>query len=69
MGKYINFTLIKEREEKNTKEFEQSMILLELANKEAKIQKLEQENTMMFQDSSMILLELAIIKGGMQNVV
>lgn len=57
MGKYINFTLIKEKENKEMKGLEQSMVLFELANKEAKIQRLEQEN-------SIILLELATIKGG-----
>ena len=57
MGKYVNRELIKEKEKEKIKTAEQSKTILELAEKETRIKKLEDEN-------AKILMELATLKGG-----
>ena len=57
-GIYINNKIITERIEKEKQTSEQANTLLELAQKESRIKKLEEEN-------SKILMELATLKGGM----
>lgn len=57
-GIYINNKIVTERIEKEKQTAEQANTLLELAQKEARIKKLEEEN-------ATIMLELATLKGGM----
>ena len=57
MGKYVNHELIEEKEKEKIKIAEQSKTILELAEKETRIKKLEDEN-------AKILMELATLKGG-----
>lgn len=57
-GIYINNKIITEKKEKEKQTAEQANTLLELAQKEAIIKKLEEEN-------ARIMLELATLKGGM----
>lgn len=57
MGVYINNKIITQIQETKQKELEQAMTLFEIASEKAKVQRLEQEN-------SLILLELAMLKGG-----
>lgn len=57
MGKYVNHELIEEKEKEKIKTAEQSKTILELAEKETRIKKLEDEN-------AKILMELATLKGG-----
>jgi len=55
---YINNKIVTEKIEKEKQTAEQANTLLELAQKEARIKKLEEEN-------ATIMLELATLKGGM----
>ena len=57
-GIYINNKIVTERIEKEKQTSEQANTLLELAQKEARIKKLEEEN-------ANILMEVALLKGGM----
>lgn len=57
-GIYINNKIVTEKIEKEKQTAEQANTLLELAEKEARIKKLENEN-------AKILIELATLKGGM----
>ena len=57
-GIYINNKIVTERIEKEKQTAEQANTLLELAQKEARIKKLEEEN-------AKILMEVAMLKGGM----
>lgn len=57
-GIYINNKIVTEKIEKEKQTAEQANTLLELAQKEARIKKLEEEN-------ATIMLELATLKGGM----
>ena len=56
-GIYINNKIITEKKEKEKQTVEQANTLLELAQKEARIKKLEEEN-------AKILMEVAMLKGG-----
>lgn len=58
MGIYINNRIITEKKEKEKQTVEQAKTILELAEKEARIKKLEEEN-------ARILMEVATLKGGM----
>ena len=57
-GIYINNKIVIEKIEKEKQTAEQANTLLELAQKEARIKKLEEEN-------ANILMEVALLKGGM----
>lgn len=57
-GIYINNKIVTEKIEKEKQTAEQANTLLELAQKEARIKKLEEEN-------ANILIEVALLKGGM----
>ena len=57
-GIYINNKIVTEKIEKEKQTAEQANALLELAQKEARIKKLEEEN-------AKILMEVAMLKGGM----
>ena len=57
-GIYINNKIVTEKIEKEKQTAEQARTILELAQKEARIKKLEEEN-------AKILMEVAMLKGGM----
>lgn len=57
-GIYINNKIITDKKNKEKQTVEQARTILELAEKEARIKKLEEEN-------ARILMEVAMLKGGM----
>lgn len=57
MGKVVNQEILQKKQEEKDNELIQANMLLELAEKDARIEDLETQN-------AMILLEVANIKGG-----
>lgn len=57
MGVYINNEVINEKKKKEHDKMVNANMMLQIAEKEAKIQKLQGQN-------SAIMLEIALIKGG-----
>ena len=58
MGIYINNRILMEKEKEKKKELDKAQMMLEIADKDVKIQNLIQEN-------AGILMEIALLKGGM----
>lgn len=58
MGVYINNEVILQQEKEKQDELDKAQMMLEIADKDVKIQNLTQEN-------AGILMEIALLKGGM----
>ena len=58
MGIYINNRILMEKEKEKQDELDKAQMMLEIADKDVKIQNLIQEN-------AGILMEIALLKGGM----
>lgn len=58
MGKYFSLEIIKKKEKEKTDAVAQSNLMLQLAQKEVEIQNIKQQN-------ATIMLEMAMLKGGM----
>ena len=58
MGVYINNEVILQQEKEKQDELDKAQMMLEIADKDVKIQNLIQEN-------AGILMEIALLKGGM----
>lgn len=58
MGKYFSLEIVKKKEKEKTDELMNANIMLQLAEKEMEIQNLKTQN-------ATIMLEMAMLKGGM----
>lgn len=58
MGKYFSLEIIKKKEKEQFDDFEKANMMLQIADKEMKIQQIQMEN-------ATIMMELAMIKGGL----
>ena len=58
MGKYFSLEIIKKKEKEQFDDFEKANMMLQIADKEAKIRQIQMEN-------ATIMMELAMIKGGL----
>ena len=57
MGIYINNKVIMQKQKEKTDEVDKAMMMLEIADKEMKLQQIQMEN-------ATIMMEIAMMKGG-----